>query len=212
MNQQPTTSAALDEFQKTLESYAADYGISLSAEHISRLNRYYQLVHEWNPRLHLVAPCTAHEFALRHILESLLPTNFITDEGTIIDVGTGAGLPGLPCLILKPSLRATLIEASPKKTIFLRECVNRLSLSERTTILNVRFEKSEPIPADALTCRALDRFTELLPELLNWAHLVPTLLLFGGPAIQAQLERTVTPFSKILIPHSEQRSIFLIKR
>lgn len=212
MNQQRTNPAAFAELCSTLEKYAPDFGLSLSAGNISALSRYYQLVTEWNPRLHLVAPCTAQEFALRHLLESLLVTRFVEDESTIIDVGTGAGFPAIPCLIVGQTLQAILIEASPKKMIFLRECAAALGLSGRIKIINERFETTAPRQAEALTCRALDRFTELLPQLLEWAAHIPQLLLFGGPSIQHKLEESATPFSAIHIPHSAQRSIFVVRQ
>ncbi|HSE22183.1 MAG TPA: hypothetical protein VLB68_11015, partial [Pyrinomonadaceae bacterium] len=61
-----------DIFGVTLRERMDDFGVTLAPESISTLTRYYELVQQWNPRLHLVAPCSPEEFAIRHVLESLI--------------------------------------------------------------------------------------------------------------------------------------------
>ncbi|HVG38939.1 MAG TPA: 16S rRNA (guanine(527)-N(7))-methyltransferase RsmG [Pyrinomonadaceae bacterium] len=211
MNQPLTRIAEAAEFRATLEREGADFGVPLTPGRIEQLTAYYELVKVWNPRLHLVAPCGADEFARRHVLESLFALTLLPPDAALVDVGSGAGLPSLPCLIVEPSLRGTLIEASPKKAVFLRECTSALRLSARTTIVNKRFEQTLPAHADALTCRALDRFGELLPQLLRWAKHVKTVLLFGGMTIENQLTTLAVDFQTIHLPHSEQRKIFVVR-
>ncbi|MGH9900677.1 MAG: RsmG family class I SAM-dependent methyltransferase, partial [Pyrinomonadaceae bacterium] len=106
---EPSPSPA-EEFSAALLSNAARFGVELSAGHAARLRAYYEQTVKWNTRLHLVAPCTPAEFAVRHVLESLLAVPFLSRGARLIDVGSGAGLPAVPCLVARPDLRATLFE------------------------------------------------------------------------------------------------------
>src|SRR6185295_8406330 len=150
-----------EQFTTALISHAPEFGIDLSHEQAAWLQRYYALVMHWNPRLHLVAPCSAEEFATRHVLESLLLTKHLPQDASVIDVGTGAGLPIIPCLLVRADLRAILIESSQKKTVFLREALRLISHPERARVKHGRFEEMAAPAADFVTCRALDRFGDL---------------------------------------------------
>lgn len=201
-----------EEFTEALATNAGRHGVSLRAEDLTQLGAYFERLNAWNARLHLVAPCSPTEFATRHVLESLMAAPYLPDGATMIDIGSGAGLPVIPCLIARPDLKAVLIEASPKKAIFLRES---LRLSERHSAARViaeRFERIAPPEADVLTCRALERFTELLPSMIEWAAKIEMLLLFGGPSVSHTLETLALDFHAAPIPASEQRFLFVVPR
>src|SRR5678816_4676378 len=118
-----------ERFEQTLSSRMASYGLELSSETLTQLVEYYRLLTHWNDRLHLVAPCTPEEFATRHVLESLLLLKHLPRNAKIADIGSGAGLPIIPCLIARPDLHATLIESSQKKSVFLREASKQLGIA-----------------------------------------------------------------------------------
>jgi 16S rRNA (guanine527-N7)-methyltransferase len=201
-----------DEFSSALQEHAPRYRVRLTSDEIARLREYYEQVTAWNARLHLVAPCSPQEFATRHVLESLLILAYLPVDAHIVDVGSGAGLPIIPCLIARPDLQATLIEASPKKAIFLREALREANARTRAQVIAERFEKLPATQADALTCRALDRFTELFPKLVEWAEHVSALLLFGGESLREQIEKAALAYESVHIPESERRFLFIIKR
>ena len=173
-----------EEFDKALKAGADAFGVRLDEAVRARLGEYFGLVSAWNPRLHLVAPCSPAEFAKRHVLESLLALPFLGEGASVVDVGSGAGLPVIPLLVARADLKAVLVEASQKKAVFLREALARLGRREAAQIVSERFENTEPPAADFLSCRALERFTEILPELLSWASRIRTLLLFGGEGLR----------------------------
>lgn len=200
-----------DEFDKALAERAGRFGVVLDESARVRLGRYFELVEAWNPRLHLVAPCPPAEFAVRHVLESLTALQFIHAGANVLDVGSGAGLPAIPCLVVREDLKAVLVEASQKKAVFLREALSRLGLSDRARVVAERFEKVEPPAAAYLTCRAIERFTEILPSLVAWAARVPTLLLFGGESLREALELEGLAFETILVPESERRFLFRVE-
>jgi 16S rRNA (guanine527-N7)-methyltransferase len=201
-----------EEFDKALTAHAPAFDVSLSADMRARLSDYFEIVQRWNPRLHLVAPCAPAEFAVRHVLESLLALRYLTEGARVVDVGSGAGLPVVPCLIARADLSATLVEASKKKAVFLRETLRELGRVDSSRVIAERFEKVEPPAADFLTCRALERFTEVLPALVNWAEYMPKLLLFGGEGLREKLELAGLLFETVHVPESERRYLFIVRR
>src|SRR6476660_8852771 len=127
-----------EQFAEALKANAADFDIELGVKQTRLLGDYYELLLRWNERLHLVAPCSPEEFAVRHVLESLMLLRHLPQNGRVADIGSGGGLPIIPCLVARPDLQATLIESSQKKAVFLREVSNHLGL--RTTIIARPFE------------------------------------------------------------------------
>jgi 16S rRNA (guanine527-N7)-methyltransferase len=202
----------MDEFAGALEEHAPLYNVQLTGDEIARLGEYYEQVMTWNTRLHLVAPCSPAEFATRHVLESLLALAFMSDGAHVLDVGSGAGLPVIPCLIMRVDLRATLFESSQKKAVYLRETLRRLGVNERTEVIAERFEKTDAPEADFVTCRALDRFMEMFPRIVEWSPPASTLLLFGGESLREQIEKDGLVYKVARVPESERRFLFVIKR
>src|SRR5689334_24732056 len=153
----------LSRFERALLANMSAFGVELSADAVARLATYYSLLTRWNERLHLVAPCSPEEFATRHVLESLILLEHMPHGAKIADVGSGGGLPIVPCLIVRADLEATLIESSPKKAVFLREALKEVGRT--AAIVSRRFEEVEAPRVDFATCRALDRFLPQIPRL-----------------------------------------------
>ncbi len=186
------------------------FGLSLNDEQIDRLDAFYRLILEHNPILHLVGPCSPTEFATRHILESLTLLEHLPKSARFGDVGTGAGLPAIPCLLVREDLSATLIDAKKKKSDFLNMAVSRLGLEDRVSVIMRQFHEVQIGEEKTITCRALDKFSEKLPALLKWSR-GRRRLFFGGPTLEAKLKELGRPFEGKLMPLSDQRYLFLIK-
>lgn len=201
-----------DEFTSALAGFAPRYGVELGAQQLAKLRLYYEHVMLWNKRLHLVAPCSPTEFATRHVLESLLAVPYLTAHTRVADLGSGAGLPIIPCSIVRPVLRATLFEANAKKAVFLREALRLLETSVAAKVINDRFETTPALDVEVVTCRALERFTEMFPRILEWSPPSATLLLFGGYELEALMERHALNYRAIHIPESERRFLFIARR
>lgn len=201
--------AQVNEFRGTLRLESARYDIDLGKVDVERLCDYYGLLLAWNPRLHLVAPCSPAEFATRHVLESLLLLPHLSAGARVADIGSGAGLPIIPNLIARRDISAILIESSQKKAVFLREALRVTNTGGQAQVFAERFEDVPPLEANTVTCRALDRFSELFPKLIDWAPRHCTLLLFGGVGLQKQMEEANLKFSAIRIPDSERRFLFM---
>ena len=195
-------------FRVSLRKGMSTYDVQLSPAMLDQLGAYYELLLRWNERLHLVAPCSAEEFATRHVLESLTLTKHISQDPRVIDIGSGAGLPIIPCLISRPDIRATLIESSQKKSVFLREALKTVGALKRATILSQPFEALSAPQADFVTCRALDDFSAAIASLVRWAPNGSTLLLFGGPNLGQRLTELNLQATATLLPDSERRFLF----
>jgi 16S rRNA (guanine527-N7)-methyltransferase len=189
----------LERFEKALLANMLSFGVELSPEALAQLRAYYSLLTRWNDRLHLVAPCSPEEFATRHVLESLVLLEHLPPDAKIADIGSGGGLPIVPCLIARPDLEATLIESSQKKAVFLREALKEVGRS--ATIIARRFEEIKAPDVAFITSRALDQFTRKIPVLLTWAPKGSTLLLFGGENLMNG--------ERLLIPGSEKRYLYV---
>ena len=195
--------ATVEDFIEALRQHAPAFKVQLSAGEERRLGSYYTMVRQWSARLHLVAPCSAEEFATRHVLESLTALPFLYEGARVVDVGSGAGLPVIPCLIARTDIQATMIEASQKKAVFLREALRVTEASGQARVVARRFEETEAPEAEFVTCRALERFTEKFSELVEWSPPSSTLLFFGGATLQAEIEKAALGFNSLLIPESE---------
>src|ERR1041384_4345038 len=135
---------AADQFARELKESAPRYGVRLTPALAAHLTSYFKLVTAWTAGLRLVAPCAPAEFATRHVLESLVALPHLSKGAAFVDVGSGAGLPAIPCLVARADLSATLVESSQKKAVFLRETLRELGLSERARVNAERFEKVTP--------------------------------------------------------------------
>jgi len=199
-------------FREAIQKEAPAYGVTLTADAVSGLAKYYEVLSAWNARVHLVAPCSPEEFATRHVLESLLLLKHLPPDASVVEVGAGGGLPIIPCLIVRPDLRAVLIEASQKKAVFLREALSRTGMANRATVIAERFENVAAPPVEFVTCRALERFEEMLAHLLEWAPAPATLLLFGGLRLARKIEALGFVAEAELAPQSKARFLFVVKK
>jgi 16S rRNA (guanine527-N7)-methyltransferase len=202
---------SLKRFSQALRDHAGEFGVRLREEDIERLGSYYSLLSKWNSRLHLVAPCSPEQFATRHILESLLLLRHLPQNARIADVGSGAGLPIIPCLILRADLCAVLIESSQKKGVFLREALRGMENSESPRLIVGRFEEAPAPRVDFVTCRAIERFERVVPKLIKWAPSPCTLLLFAGKALKKQIETLLPSVQAELITGSGQRFLVVAR-
>jgi 16S rRNA (guanine527-N7)-methyltransferase len=199
-------------FRDSLRRGMSTYDVKLSPEMLDQMGVYYELLLRWNERLHLVAPCSAEEFARRHVLESLTLTKHFTPNASVIDIGSGAGLPIIPCLIVRPDLKPTLIESSQKKSVFLREALKSVGALKRATIVSKPFDSLSAPDAEYVTCRALDDFSEAVASLVRWAPTTSTLLLFGGPTLRQRLDDLNLKTTETLLPNSDRRFLFEVTK
>ena len=119
-------------FKEELAKAAAEYGISLSDTQMEQYNRYFELLVEWNEKINLTAITEPKEVAIKHMIDSITAydDNLFKDGTTVIDVGTGAGFPGLPLKIFCPEIKLTLMDSLNKRIKFLQTVVEELGLKD----------------------------------------------------------------------------------
>ena len=132
---------------------------ALSAEASDRLLAYLHLLLRWNSQLNLTAVREPSEIIRRHLVESIQCAQSLPPAATLLDFGSGAGLPGIPIAIVRPDIRVTLGESQGKKAAFLREAVRVLSLPSE--VYDGRIENMLPSRVfDVVTLRAVDKMAE----------------------------------------------------
>ena len=151
-------------------AFAAEYDVS--RETLARLDRYAELLAEWQQRMNLVGASTLPHMWNRHFSDSaqLLPLAGLAKNW--LDIGAGAGFPGLVLAILDPTTRAVLVESTSKKCRFLEYAVIETGAAASVRVENTRIETFAASKFDVITARA----TASLDTLFDWS------LRFAGPA------------------------------
>lgn len=149
--------------------------LGLEPAHAPRLLGYLALLVRWNAAYNLTAIRDPREMVTKHLLDSLamhaFVDPFVASGRALADLGTGAGLPGIPLAIVKPGLNVTLVESNGKKARFMRQAVRELGLAD-VRVAESRIEAlDEPGAYAAITARALAT--------------IPLILELGGPLLAA---------------------------
>ena len=158
--------------EKLIEG-ACKLGIAFNARQVKQFELYYQELIEWNRKINLTAITDYSSVQVKHFLDSLTITLALPGEEAekpdfnIVDIGTGAGFPGLPLKILFPQPRLVLIEPTTKKTAFLHHIIHKLEL-ENVEVLNSRAEEAAHLPPyREQFSLVLSRAVALLPALVE---------------------------------------------
>lgn len=188
---------------------------SLSNGQLQLVSAHIELLLKWNSRLNLTAVRNPEEIVTRHFGESLFAAGELLKSprpSSAIDIGSGAGFPGLPLKIVAPDVKLTLVESNQKKSTFLREAVRVLGLPD----VNVFTDRAEKLTtkADLVTLRAVERFQSVLPIAERLTATNGRIgLLIGESQVEAAISR-LRAFqwnAKIPIPLSDHR-VMLIGR
>ena len=138
--------------------------VKMSDEQLSQFDSYARFLVEYNEKINLTAITEYSEIVEKHFYDSLLLSKYRKMEGTLVDVGTGAGFPGVVLKIAFPELKVKLIEPLHKRCVFLNELIERLGLKD-IEVLNVRAEdysKNHREAFDFVTARAVTNLNALI--------------------------------------------------
>ncbi len=177
------------------EKWSEDYiehgivkmGFSIEKTQIESLIRFSKLLQKWNRNINLTTITGQRSIIVEHLFDSLsIAPHLLGDR--ILDVGSGAGFPGLPLAILHGDLRFTLLDSRRKKTGFLRAAVDELRL-ENVNLVNERVERYQPSESfDTITARAFASLAEFLKVTSHLYHQKLRLLAMKGRYPQIELE------------------------
>lgn len=132
----------MTDFEKTLFDTLKEQNFIFSEGMINKFCKYANLLVKWNKMMNLTAITTPEEIVTRHFLDSVSVLNYIDvpDKSRVVDVGTGAGFPGIPLKIVRPDIDLTLIDSLNKRLVFLKEV--SISLDFKVNLVHARAEEA----------------------------------------------------------------------
>jgi len=201
----------IDEIGELLQPYLTEE-VAWGAERLELLDglsTYLDLLVKWNGRMNLTAVRDPREMVKRHFGESLFAARHVAGTGTLLDLGSGAGFPGLPIQLWHPQLKVTLAESQLKKATFLREAVRSLSLS--TEVFAGRVEEMTPGRCfGAVVLRSVDRSSDALEAALQLS--VGDVWLVGSSAAGAMVAGRAKMVEEFPLPGGSLTSLFRMMR
>lgn len=213
-----TETADLNLAKPLLRKVASELALTLTNEQIQQLAIHFSLLLQWSRKVNLTSLCDPAEIARRHFGESLYLAKILpapsSQQSLMIDVGSGAGFPGLPLKVAWSETAAVLLEPNRKKAAFLKEVIRRAELKQA----EVRTERLEEASrgelrqkASLVTMRAVAGSEELLENMRNLLRVGGQIALFLGAQDAANLAQGPGFMwdSPILIPGSQRRVILL---
>ncbi len=180
--------------EQTLSARLAECGIPHDADLPRKLLRYHAVLMDWNARMDLTAVTDEDEMIDKHYIDSLMALKhegLIPETGRLIDVGTGAGFPGLPLAMACPNLQVTLMDAQQKRLNFLQAVIDDLQI-RNVTLVHARAEDGAQFPGhrekyDVAVARAVASLAVLSEYLLPYVRVGGKAVCWKGPALLEEL-------------------------
>lgn len=184
----------MNAFTQRLSRSLSAMGVEATDTQLIQFERYHALLLDWNTRMDLTAVLEEDEMIDRHYVDSVTPLtgDFIPQGAKVIDVGTGAGFPGVPLAILRPDIEVTLLDALGKRCTFLEAVVKALSLSCR--VIHSRAEdagrdKTLRERFDVVLSRAVAPLPVLLEYTLPLSRVGGAVVAFKGPGVREEWDQ-----------------------
>ncbi len=210
-----------------LRGCAREYGFELDGAQLAMFRTYMDSLLEWNEKVNLTSITAPREVAVKHFLDSMLVLKYLKlpEGASVIDVGTGAGFPGLPMKILRPDLNVTLLDSLNKRLVFLSDILKKLNVECRA--VHARAEeygrKKENREAFGFAVsRAVARLPALCEYCLPFIKKGGFFAAMKGPDIEEELKSAanavsllgceVSAVEKYNLPNGDGRSMVIIRR
>lgn len=181
-----------EEFENQIKEYAKEIDILLNEKQINQFYQYMQILLEWNEKINLTAITKPEEIILKHFVDSITIAKYLKPKAQIIDVGTGAGFPGIPIKIIREDIQVTLLDSLNKRINFLNEIIEKLELVQIQTIHSRAEEagKSKKYREnfDVATSRAVANLSTLAEYLLPFVKQGGQVIAMKGATIEEELE------------------------
>ena len=213
--------------REKLRQSAEMFHVKLDNAALERFALYARLLQDWNEKINLTAITQTEEIRVKHFADSLsvLPLLALPQGASLIDVGTGAGFPGLAVLIARPDLRVTLLDGTSKKLRVLEDIAERLGLAP--VLLHARAEDAGHDPAlreafDAATARAVANLRELSEYCLPFVRVGGVFAAMKSAAAESELDAAKAAIRTLggkaervehfSLEDAGQRSVILIRK
>jgi 16S rRNA (guanine527-N7)-methyltransferase len=214
-----------EEFSKELIEKASKIDVQINEEQVEKFYNYMNLLLEWNEKINLTAITEPKEIILKHFIESITIQKYINKNDKIVDVGTGAGFPGIPLNIIKDSAKYTLVDSLNKRIKFLDEVINEIELKNMNTV-HARIEdfaKENRENYDIAMSRAVAALNILLEYLLPLVKVGGTCICMKGSNVKEEIANSknaleilggkIEKVEEIILPESDMvRNIVIIKK
>ena len=216
-----------EDFIKELINKLNEIDIKINENIGDYFYKYTKLLLEWNEKINLTAIIDINDIILKHYVDSLTINKYIKDKENIIDIGTGAGFPGIPLKILNPNNDFILVDSLNKRINFLEKVKEELKL-ENIKLIHSRVEdlarnKEYRENIDISVSRAVANLSTLLEYMLPFVKLNGICICMKGPNINEEVEKAhkaiqelggeITKIEKIYLPSTNiERNILIIKK
>ena len=123
-----------EEFYEEMLEKSSKLNINLTVEQLNKFYKYMEMLITWNEKINLTAIIEPHEIILKHFIDSLTLNKYLKNNENLVDVGTGAGFPGIPISIVRKDIKITLVDSLNKRLNFLNEVIKELKLENVETV------------------------------------------------------------------------------
>lgn len=183
----------IEEFKEEIKKYLTFLNIEFEEEKIKQLYEYMNLLIEWNKSINLTAITEPKEIIIKHFIDSLIISKYINKGSTLIDVGTGAGFPGIPLKIMRSDIDVTLVDSLNKRIKFLDEVIEKLKLKNIKSIHaraeNIGNNKIYREQFDYSISRAVANIATLSEYLIPLVKENGKCIYMKGPDVDEELEK-----------------------
>ena len=184
----------IKEFEEIMLYYSKELNINVSKIQIKQFYDYMNLLIEWNKVINLTGIVEPKEIILKHFIDSLTVLGKIDKDDLIIDVGTGAGFPGIPIKILCPETKVVLLDSLNKRVNFLNEVINKLKLKDIQTIHgraeDFGRDKNYREKYDVAIARAVAPLNILLEYLMPFTKIDGKCICMKGPNTEKEINNS----------------------
>lgn len=215
------------EFSNKLNKYLNILNIETNEQKLKQFYDYMNILLEWNEKMNLTAIIDQDEIILKHFVDCGTALKYIEKNKTVLDLGTGAGFPGIPLKILNNEINVTLVDSLNKRINFLNEVIKELKL-ENITTMHSRAEdlarnKEYREKYDVIVSRAVANMSVLLEYTLPFIKIGGICICMKGPNIEEELKSSekalkilggrIEKIENIVLPNSDiERNIVIIKK
>ena len=216
----------LKEFENIFVQELSKNNINLSIDDYQKFYIYMKEIINWNEKINVTAITEEKEFLVKHLIDSLTIDRFVENKGNLIDIGTGAGFPGIPLKISNPDLHVTLIDSVNKKLNVIRDISSKMNLEKleiiHTRAENLAMQNQYRESFDYATTRAVSRLNTIVEYMLPFLKLGGKAICMKGPNIDEELEEskkaidvlggTIEKVEHFMIDNEYERNIVIISK
>lgn len=182
----------IEDFKNVFVEEAKKINVSVDDDMLNKFYTYMKEIIAWNDKVNVTAITDEKMFIVKHFIDSLTVNRFVEDKTNIIDIGTGAGFPGIPLKIINPNLKVTLIDSVNKKLNVIRDISEKINLTN-LEIIHTRAEdlannKEYREKYDVATTRAVSNLTTILEYMLPFVKIGGYAVCMKGPNYKEELE------------------------